>query len=224
MINSPGCCRPLKALFSVIGIDFYPTRTLSADFATEPFSVLGTVTLGTANLVPLDSTATFVNGASTTFQPFFGSSIVVGGLLGEMIPTFQVLGNGTVDEVISGPADLGVLTISSASAGAYVSLDGTLAITLPNAFIPDVGQSFTILRFSPGHLTGAFSSIEGQTFNNGTEMWDVVYNNAGGEVDLVAAPNVVPEPSPVVLAGLGLLSIVSARQWHRTSQVRPLRN
>src|ERR1700686_5321760 len=37
MINSPGCCRPLNGLLAVIGIDFYPTRTPAAKFATEPF-------------------------------------------------------------------------------------------------------------------------------------------------------------------------------------------
>ena len=26
LINSPGCCRPLKELFGLIGIDFYPTN------------------------------------------------------------------------------------------------------------------------------------------------------------------------------------------------------
>src|SRR3981081_3786980 len=36
MINSPGCCRPLKGLVGVIGIDFYPTSMLAPEFATKP--------------------------------------------------------------------------------------------------------------------------------------------------------------------------------------------
>src|SRR3981081_2237324 len=36
MINSPGCCRPLKGLVGVIGIDFYPTSMPAPEFATKP--------------------------------------------------------------------------------------------------------------------------------------------------------------------------------------------
>jgi hypothetical protein len=39
MINSPGCCRPLKGLFGVIGIDFYPINLPAAKFATKPREV-----------------------------------------------------------------------------------------------------------------------------------------------------------------------------------------
>ena len=188
-----------------------------------PFDLLGTVTIGTNNQLPLDSTATLANGGSTTLTA--GSQfnrLAVGGAAGQhMGAPLQVLANGTFDELISGSMAFGVLTVSGTNSFGAVSLDGTLDITLLNTFLPEIGQSFTILRFTPNTLTGTFSNIEGQTFNNGTEMWDVVYNNAGGEVDLVAAPNVVPEPSLLVLVGLGLLSIVCARQWHRTSQGCP---
>jgi hypothetical protein len=40
MINSPGCCRPLKGLSAVIGIDFHPINLPAAKFATEPLSAL----------------------------------------------------------------------------------------------------------------------------------------------------------------------------------------
>src|SRR5215469_650081 len=36
MIISPGCWRPLKGLFGVIGMDFYPTSLSAHKFATEP--------------------------------------------------------------------------------------------------------------------------------------------------------------------------------------------
>src|SRR6185295_4728861 len=36
MMSSPGCCRPLNGLSGPIGIDFYPTSSPSAKFATEP--------------------------------------------------------------------------------------------------------------------------------------------------------------------------------------------
>ncbi len=83
----------------------------------------------------------------------------------------QVLANGTFDELISGSMAFGVLTVSGTNSFGAVSLDGTLDITLLNTFLPEIGQSFTILRFTPNTLTGTFSNIEGQTFNNETEMW-----------------------------------------------------
>jgi len=57
-------------------------------------------------------------------------------------------------------------------------------------------------------ISGTFASIEGQTFNNGTEIWNVVYPPT--EVDLIAAPaqNVVPEPSLFLLTGLGLAGVM----------------
>ena len=36
MMSSPGCCRPLNGLSGPIGIDFYPTNSPGAKFATEP--------------------------------------------------------------------------------------------------------------------------------------------------------------------------------------------
>src|ERR1700686_3657980 len=36
MITSPGCWRPLKGLFGVIGMDFYPTSLYAPKVATEP--------------------------------------------------------------------------------------------------------------------------------------------------------------------------------------------
>src|ERR1700722_11565038 len=40
MITSPGCWRPLKGLFGVIGMDFYPTSLSARKVATEPYKVL----------------------------------------------------------------------------------------------------------------------------------------------------------------------------------------
>src|SRR4029453_17926768 len=42
MMSSPGCCRPLNGLSGPIGIDFYPTSSPGAKFATEPNGVART--------------------------------------------------------------------------------------------------------------------------------------------------------------------------------------
>src|ERR1700686_156286 len=39
MITSPGCWRPLKGLFGVIGMDFYLTSLSAPKFAMEPLAV-----------------------------------------------------------------------------------------------------------------------------------------------------------------------------------------
>ena len=120
---------------------------------------------------------------------------------------FSVASNGTFDEVIGGPTSFGTLSAQGAS------LNGTLEITLQNGFIPAVGQRFAIMSTSGfGSLSGTFANIEGQTFNNETEMWDVVYTP--NEVDLVAVPT--PEPSTWLLVATGMAALAGSRVYRKT--------
>jgi hypothetical protein len=70
--------------------------------------------------------------------------------------------------------------------GGAVFLDGTLNIQLLNGFIPRVGAFYRILNFDPGALSGSFANVENLYFNNGTEMWQVIYDNVDGWVALKA--------------------------------------
>jgi hypothetical protein len=106
-----------------------------------------------------------------------------------------------------------------------LALDGTLGITLANSYLPPVGQSFVIMSGDNplSTLSGTFANIEGQTFNNGTEKWDVQYTQsifgvAPAEVILTAEPNIVPEPSLVALTGVGLAGIVAWSKNRRRSR------
>ncbi|MBV9746156.1 MAG: PEP-CTERM sorting domain-containing protein [Acidobacteriia bacterium] len=176
----------------------------------------GSLTVGTGNLLPVNSPNTLINAGAINAS---FSGITVGNGSGCVFPHFPpcwglaVGPDGTYDEVIGGPSSFGTLT---GGGSLPISLAGTLAITLANSYIPPVGQTFTILNSGPPQtgqsITGTFSSIEGQTFNNGTEMWDVKYVSQPfepvSEVELVAVAT--PEPSFLVLAGLGLLGIIWA--------------
>jgi hypothetical protein len=168
--------------------------------------ISGTFTVGTGNLLPLNSPDTLVNAGSIVSDGF---GLYVGGPPNEgSLPVLglQVSPNGTYDEVIGGATSFG--TLNSVNP---ILVDGTLRITLANSYIPPVGQTFLIIE-GGGDGTGAFSNIEGQTFNNGKEKWDVVYSQPlePGTVELVAVAT--PEPSLFVLAGLGLLGIVWSRR------------
>ena len=67
-----------------------------------------------------------------------------------------------------------------------VSLDGTLEILLAQGFDPAVGTTYKFLLFTPGDLSGMFASIQSDVFNDGTEKWLVIYDNANGYVELAA--------------------------------------
>jgi hypothetical protein len=60
--------------------------------------------------------------------------------------------------------------------------------------------------FSPSGLTGNFATIQNDVFNNGTEMWLVTYDNAGGIVELTAEAHVVPEPGSLLMLLSGVLA------------------
>jgi hypothetical protein len=146
-------------------------------------------------IVNVDSTSTFVVGTGAATGP--GYVQLANGTLGEMIS------NSNFGQIFSG---------SSAS------LNGTLDIMLQGGFNPAVGTTYDIILFSPGGLSGSFSTILNQIFNGGTEIWQVNYNNTGGYVQLTAASNggpTTPEPGTFLLFGSSLLGVAYAarRRW-----------
>lgn len=155
----------------------------------------GTFTSGTMTGVKQE----FVNGGLAVISPH-GSGFTVGG--------YQQLASGTLD--------IGsLMTVDGA-----VSLNGTLELTEADDFLGvQVGGSVDIMNFTPGDLTGTWSSIMNPDFANGTEMWTVDYDNSAGEIFLDAerGPDATPEPGSIVLLGTGLIGLwyVGRRKMRR---------
>jgi energy-converting hydrogenase Eha subunit E len=110
-----------------------------------------------------------------------------------------------------------MIQIAGANAGQFsvlnvlgnANLNGYLDPVLLNGFVPTIGQSFIFLNYAS--LTGGFSRIQNQVFNNGTEQWSVIYQN--NDAILTVGPNTIPDHgSTLLLLTLGLLSLVAYRR------------
>jgi autotransporter-associated beta strand protein len=91
------------------------------------------------------------------------------------------------------------------------NLNGILDPMLLNGFIPEIGESFTFMEYAS--LTGAFSRIQNQTFDNGMEHWVVTYQPTFAILTAVAGPAQVPDQaSTLLLLTLSLLGLVTYQQ------------
>jgi autotransporter-associated beta strand protein len=88
------------------------------------------------------------------------------------------------------------------------NLTGFLDPVLLNGFVPTIGESFTFLDYAS--LTGEFSHIQNQIFNNGTERWVVTYEPT--DAVLTATKNVPDQGSTFLLLTLGLLGLMTYRR------------
>jgi hypothetical protein len=116
-----------------------------------------------------------------------------------------------------------MIQIAGPSAGEFsvlnvlgsVSLNGYLNPILLDRFIPTLGQSFTFLNYAS--FTGAFSQIQNQVFNHGTEQWSVTYEDHHAMLTVEAHVSVPDYGPTLLLLGLGLLGLLT----YRRSAVRP---
>lgn len=124
---------------------------------------------------------------SGTIEIYNGTTLQVGSGTRGSTTGYLQYSNGTLEEEISQGAVLkgtaGKITLYQ---GGAVFLDGTLNIQLQSGFNPQVGTTYKILDFDPGALSGSFANVLNAYFNNGKEMWQVIYDNADGYVALKA--------------------------------------
>jgi autotransporter-associated beta strand protein len=88
------------------------------------------------------------------------------------------------------------------------NLSGFLDPVLLNGFVPTIGDSFTFLDYAS--LTGEFSQIKHQVFDNGMLRWSVIYED--NHAILTAAQNTPDQGSTFLLLTLGLLGLVTFRR------------
>jgi autotransporter-associated beta strand protein len=110
-----------------------------------------------------------------------------------------------------------MIQIAGATAGDFsvlnvlgnANLNGDLHPVLLNGFVPTIGQTFTFLDYAS--LTGGFSRIRNQVFDDGMLQWSVIYEN--NNAILTVGPNTIPDQgSTFLLLTLGLLGLVTFRR------------
>jgi len=144
---------------------------------TDDFGLIGTGAVATVS--------TLEN--SGKIEIYNGTSLQVGsGTRGSTTGYLQYANGTLVEHIYRGAVIKGSAGSTTLYQGGAVLLDGTLNIQLQSGFNPPIGTTYKIFTFDPGALGGSFANVQNVSFNNGTEMWQVVYDNADGYVALKA--------------------------------------
>ena len=148
---------------------------------------------GTVNGNVTMSAGTITPGAQT---PSGADTLSING-------AFDMTG-GTFTELI-GSGGNGELDVDG-----LVTLGGSLNITLLTGFDPTPGTTYEII--DPSGLSGEFSNtgtIDGSTFNDGTEEWELVYNPSGDPDGVELEAVATPEPGDISMLSVGLLALAA---------------
>lgn len=105
--------------------------------------------------------------------------------------------------------ELGANTYDRLAVSGSVMLNGALNVNLVGGFAPSAGESFDLIS---GKMSGSFRQVNLPPLGNGLS-WDTSNLYSTGTI------NVVPEPSSLMLLGVGTLGLLSYR-WRRRK--RPL--
>jgi hypothetical protein len=122
---------------------------------------------------------------------------------------------GTMQELFTQNAGYSTLQVNGT-----VNLGGTLDILTGGGLSFAAGQTYTIMDFAPGSLTGQFTHIDEGSFvgNSGSVnigsglVIDATYNNNLGNIQLRVAAVPEPETYGMMLTGLGLMGFMVRRK------------
>lgn len=138
------------------------------------------------------SSNTFVNhkGALAGGGTVYGNVTNYGGDVSPGDP-LGVPGVLNVSNYTQTPSASLVIKIAGADAGqasvlnvlGNANLNGSLDPELVNGFVPDIDQSFTFLGYAS--VTGSFSHIQHQVFDNGRKRWSLVYQPTGAALVVI---------------------------------------
>jgi hypothetical protein len=140
---------------------------------------------GTVNgAITVASSAVLLPGSNTTTPGTltFGNGVTFGGTLEE------VVNSGSAGQF--GLINAGALTLNASS---------TLQILQAGSYNPAAGTILTIATTSTP-ISGTFGSILNASFNGGSEIWHVLYNQGGDNIELEAF-NVAPTPVTATASG-----------------------
>ena len=141
----------------------------------------------------LGPTKTYRNSGSSTSCNSRGSSGSRSELLGGTTPGFGADNHDQIN-------DSGTL---------FLFDPVTLSILPYNNFIPSAGDEFVVMTWQT-ELQGTFANVlVDPLFNSNNIAFDLIVDNAGSAGSLTLRATVVPEPSTLILAllGLALLSL-----------------
>lgn len=130
--------------------------------------------------------------------------------------SFSQSASGNLLEQFMSGSVFGVLDVAGS-----LNLAGTLDFGLLGGYMVSLGDTFIIANFAPGQLTGGFSALLHNSFNNGLEMFDIDYDNAGGHLLLSVVsppPTPTPEPGTWALFIVGIPVALIAKRRYGVSQ------
>ncbi|MEO8353143.1 MAG: PEP-CTERM sorting domain-containing protein, partial [Chthoniobacteraceae bacterium] len=220
---------------TAIQVPFTNAGTVSADGGTLTFSGPFTQTAGRTVLnggsISTSTTLTFVSGSLS------GTGMITGNVSngGTLAPGFSAgsiaisgdlsLGsNSHYDLEIGGTVQGASYDFVSEGGAVPLTLDGTIALSLLNGFVPGSADTFTVLTSNQPLLGGFIGLPSGSriTAADGMGSFQIEYG-AGSAFDpnsVVFSAYAVPEPSSALLAGLGA-ALLGLRRYRRQGDFHP---
>jgi len=206
MVNGDGPWRVQGSVFNSGRIDDTSSLVVGGNFSnTGTYIALGTSPHTIAGA--LNNTGLVQIGTSNLSASYINNSGVIQGNGG--LEAGDVYNSGTIDISrlsANSYSQTGTWQEDFSSDFAFGSMDltgqldlsGILSFDFVNGYMPTLGQTFDFATFAPGELTGSFSSVLGNSFNNDQWMFDIDYDNNDGKIVFTVVENEangVPEPA-----------------------------